>query len=239
MRGIKHTIIPSPGNVLDWDRYLYVRNNPLKYNDPSGHNPECGPDGIYCDQNATFEERYGITFSGTWDDEDRQGVIAGVEAVARKFALIFKTSNLAFAWGRVFGYMKFQMGGCDLCAEGDVGGYTYGAHEIRFSGMSDRSDMRRRNHVVHEIGHAFIWTQYYRYGFDVYSELGKWRTGHPGYPDRPSMVQKVPRDPIMALQANKTCLNGNKALTVQMPKNSPTSSWGGLLIHGKQTIRDP
>jgi RHS repeat-associated protein len=31
------TIIPNPGNVLDWDRYSYVRNNPLKYIDPTGH----------------------------------------------------------------------------------------------------------------------------------------------------------------------------------------------------------
>ena len=31
------TIIPDPGNPADWDRYSYVRNNPLKYNDPSGH----------------------------------------------------------------------------------------------------------------------------------------------------------------------------------------------------------
>jgi hypothetical protein len=25
-----------------------VRNNPLRYTDPSGHNPACGPDGVYC-----------------------------------------------------------------------------------------------------------------------------------------------------------------------------------------------
>jgi hypothetical protein len=31
------TLIPDPGNVLDWDRYSYVRNNPLRYVDPSGH----------------------------------------------------------------------------------------------------------------------------------------------------------------------------------------------------------
>jgi RHS repeat-associated protein len=31
------TIIPSPGNVLDWNRYLYSRANPIRYNDPSGH----------------------------------------------------------------------------------------------------------------------------------------------------------------------------------------------------------
>jgi RHS repeat-associated protein len=31
------TIVPQPGDPLAWDRYAYVRNNPIKYNDPSGH----------------------------------------------------------------------------------------------------------------------------------------------------------------------------------------------------------
>ena len=42
------TIIPDLANPQDWNRYGYVRYNPLKYVDPSGHNPECGPDGMYC-----------------------------------------------------------------------------------------------------------------------------------------------------------------------------------------------
>jgi RHS repeat-associated protein len=33
------TIIPDPYNSQDWNRYSYVRNNPLRYTDPSGH---CG-----------------------------------------------------------------------------------------------------------------------------------------------------------------------------------------------------
>jgi hypothetical protein len=32
-------IIPDPSNPLDWDRYSYCRNNPLKYVDDSGHIP--------------------------------------------------------------------------------------------------------------------------------------------------------------------------------------------------------
>jgi RHS repeat-associated protein len=31
------TIVPDPYNPLDWDRYSYVRNNPVRYTDPSGH----------------------------------------------------------------------------------------------------------------------------------------------------------------------------------------------------------
>jgi RHS repeat-associated protein len=31
------TLVPEPGNVLDYHRYAYVRYNPLKYHDPTGH----------------------------------------------------------------------------------------------------------------------------------------------------------------------------------------------------------
>ena len=31
------TIIPSPANPQSWNRYSYVRNDPVMYSDPSGH----------------------------------------------------------------------------------------------------------------------------------------------------------------------------------------------------------
>jgi RHS repeat-associated protein len=38
------SMIPDPGNPLDYDRYAYVRNAPTMYTDPSGHNI-CDEDG--------------------------------------------------------------------------------------------------------------------------------------------------------------------------------------------------
>ena len=35
------TIIPSQTDPLSWDRFAYTCNNPVKYNDPSGHCPWC------------------------------------------------------------------------------------------------------------------------------------------------------------------------------------------------------
>jgi RHS repeat-associated protein len=34
------SIIPDPVTPLDWDRYSYSRNNPIRYTDPSGHRVE-------------------------------------------------------------------------------------------------------------------------------------------------------------------------------------------------------
>jgi RHS repeat-associated protein len=36
------SIVPQPGNPQAWNRYAYVRNNPVKLVDPTGHADECG-----------------------------------------------------------------------------------------------------------------------------------------------------------------------------------------------------
>ncbi len=40
------TLVPEPGNPQAWDRYAYVNNNPLRYNDPTGHCPWCIAIGV-------------------------------------------------------------------------------------------------------------------------------------------------------------------------------------------------
>ena len=40
------TIVPDPGDAKSFDRYAYVLNNPLKYNDPTGHTVRSALDQI-------------------------------------------------------------------------------------------------------------------------------------------------------------------------------------------------
>ena len=181
------TIVPGPGNPMAWDRYAYVYNNPVKYFDPSGHIPQCGPDGMWCSDSS--EEQYWLFFIGSWSSNNKSAVISGVESVARKFSAILSMSNPGMAFAFIFGYISFEMGNCDQCKAGsDVAGYTYSAHEIRFAGLSNKpspsGDLYRRNHVVHELGHAFKWLLYGQTGIDVYTVLGNYRRSHPTYPNR-------------------------------------------------------
>jgi hypothetical protein len=114
----------------------------------------------------------------------------------------------------------------------DVGGYTYGAHVIKFSGLSDISDLRRRNHVVHELGHAFKWLLYNKTGIDVYTELGNWRTNHPNCPDRPTS-QGLEWEDIMVLPAHRMYSPGSNPFQATITKNSQINSWDGHSIGGK------
>jgi len=54
------TVIPDYYNPLDFDRYQYVRSNPLKYVDPSGHMQICadGDEGGGCGQGANLNQVY-------------------------------------------------------------------------------------------------------------------------------------------------------------------------------------
>jgi hypothetical protein len=42
------TLIPDPSNPQAWNRYAYVLNNPVRFNDPSGYSADCGLGDSYC-----------------------------------------------------------------------------------------------------------------------------------------------------------------------------------------------
>jgi hypothetical protein len=51
------TIIPNPYDPQSWDRYSFVRNNPLRFVDPSGHDVDCSALDGDCKRQVKIEKR--------------------------------------------------------------------------------------------------------------------------------------------------------------------------------------
>ena len=63
------TMVPDPARVIDHNRFLYARGNPLKYTDPSGHDsyqPSEGDEEWYY-KNRWYEARGYAWGGGHWD----------------------------------------------------------------------------------------------------------------------------------------------------------------------------
>jgi RHS repeat-associated protein len=170
-----------PGGVQGLDRYAYVNNSPIMFTDPSGHNPECGPDGIFCSNN--FEEAYGIAFVGIWTAQQKAYARIAVKATATKLASIMDVKNAAMAFTSVYGIDPFNdsgnfrlvMGSCGPrngvggCANENgekAGAYTWSSREVEFyegqpfakpggnRSLFEATGMNIHT-VVHELFHAF------------------------------------------------------------------------------------
>jgi RHS repeat-associated protein len=84
------SIILDPYTPADWNRYQYVRANPLKMTDPDGHRPcelECPDDTI-----DRIQAQFGSAWYGEWDvakqqenSELAEGILEGIKTVAGIF----------------------------------------------------------------------------------------------------------------------------------------------------------
>lgn len=165
------TIIPGIG-AMALNRYMYVKGNPIRYNDPSGHDPwDCFSNGscafsyLRNNYNDVSEEGYsnilsnfgkledflsnefGITFSGEWSNKNK--IKAG--------AAILKTNKMFMKYGSNFNeamhneeieLRKIYQGNW-LLAQID----QKGADFINFYSDDDfefSSDL-----VIHELAHIF------------------------------------------------------------------------------------
>ena len=56
------TIVPGAGNPAAYDRYAYVQNDPIRLNDPSGHDPSCLNTSAWCLSAWDAYGRWGSSF---------------------------------------------------------------------------------------------------------------------------------------------------------------------------------
>ena len=158
------TIVPDPYNPLDWDRYQYVRSNPINNTDPIGHKA-CSSDGDSFDTctdplatpASVLAQEFGITFDGGWSESNQGSVVAAIALVSNQFGKELGLDPVS-AFKQVYGLTNgkqfaFGWGSCPGCK--GAGGYTYSSTHIRFQTLWTRNPERRVPNVVHEIGHAF------------------------------------------------------------------------------------
>ena len=68
--------MPDPARVIDYNRFLYARGNPLKYTDPTGHNP-LGPEWV-----EAFKAAHGGRAPNAQDRADRLASLASPGGVS-------------------------------------------------------------------------------------------------------------------------------------------------------------
>ena len=127
------SLIPDPGNPLDWDRFSYVRNNPVRNVDPSGHrtcNAKQAKTGDEtCNQNynagdlkQSLSYLYGWEVKGKWTVEELAG-LADVGKNIREFIAqnIGKDGNL---------WIKTYLGNAVFHHGNEVRSFVYPSRDI-------------------------------------------------------------------------------------------------------------
>ncbi|MCU0485605.1 MAG: RHS repeat-associated core domain-containing protein, partial [Anaerolineales bacterium] len=159
------SIVPGAFDPLAYDRYTYVRSNPLRYIDPSGHKYCDGRSINDCTRYSYSIEHtaimYKIRFDG-WTSKNQAVALEAVERVGARLAEIRgKGESSSDAFKAVYGYVKLEWeesaGDCQGIPA-DAGGCTDNAHKIRFwslSGQMYDDTPRMVKNVIHELGHAF------------------------------------------------------------------------------------
>jgi RHS repeat-associated protein len=81
------SIVPDPGKASGFDRYAYVSNNPIRYNDPSGHvmAGECG-EGRGCEkrEKKTTNEQSKLNISSTNSDNKTRQTVSLMKPILLK-----------------------------------------------------------------------------------------------------------------------------------------------------------
>ena len=155
------TIVPDPGNLFDYNRYMYVRGNAMNAVDPSGHEPCYTKDITICrgpgDEEKFILQRAGVTSSNADKAEvvshavyDLSNKVGGLDDLntllngetGKTTSVDVQTSKLMQQSGRV----GEPYTGCtyDACEPTAEGAKVY----------SDGDYNKTKSVVVHELGHV-------------------------------------------------------------------------------------
>jgi len=162
------TLVPEPGNPQDLNRYTYVRNNPLKYTDPTGYIAEDEADEALCIIEWLLS-LYGVSIlvdfgwqpvthpapsesgqvweEGAWELSDLNQVLAAVA----QFADAAGGSEAA----------QLAIGGVAIYRVAEGGTYQYKASIQLDDAVMNQTGLRKelgpQIAVVHELAHYWDW----------------------------------------------------------------------------------
>jgi RHS repeat-associated protein len=151
------SIVPDPYNSQDWDRYAFVRNNPVRYTDPSGRTA-CPDIYDFCGQiifrgpvTITILQqqlaRYGVTLkaagSAVWSLGEATSAYLGVSDLGSALSRVSGQAATTI-FRRAFGRMAFTLrNDMEYFGRGWEGNI-----ELQAGRVTSRL-------VVHELGHSF------------------------------------------------------------------------------------
>lgn len=158
------TLVSDPYNPQAWNRYAYVLNNPIRYNDPTGHtsacvganvDPECngGSDNWKPQYGVTWwrvhtQLRFGITLS---DDGGKDWDEVNAKLIYDSLANIDTALNgqlRSLAGGATFELDEYEPDAD--CPDCTYGGWTAGTNVTFYT--TGNEPIRQMN-IYHEFGH--------------------------------------------------------------------------------------
>ena len=228
-------IVPSPGNPQSLNRYAYVRNNPLRYRDPTGRieeDEEADADSWL----AWLAKTYGITVIRDYGWRIGYNEKGPYNYWAKG---AWEISDLVFV-ARVVSDLAYMMGGADTLKQrlggvwmdrnaGDNGGLG-GPHSVSLGKNLNEWT------VVHELAHAWDGASWGRLSWDLMSHTGGYY--HLGR-DEWSGATTVhyhprryapPRAPTKTSTISRTWLSRSPPMSTQMLLRTfwPNRRWSGI-----------
>ena len=141
------------------NRYSYTRNNPLKYNDPTGHAEECGDNNDTCedfwdeDSEIAFyrnllEDRYNWTLDGDYSLDELRKMYFEATSIQEYVDNI--TNGNGLEWMRVYlGNVTIKPGVPNTITERGMG--------LPNTVYISPDYLKKPGHLIHELGHIWDW----------------------------------------------------------------------------------